>query len=118
MRRSPQNHLSSVGSWRLFLMAGVALLLLAQFEVKALGQAPVANGTVPFFVMIDASHGGDDPGARFSDKLLEKDITLAIARKLRIELHNHGISAVLLRDSDANISYDQRAVVTNAQRAG
>lgn len=73
---------------------------------------------VPFFVMIDASHGGDDPGARFSDKLLEKDITLAIARRLRAELSNRGITAVLLRDSDSTITYDQRAVATNARRAG
>src|SRR4051812_1118597 len=118
MRRSPQNHLSSVGSWRLFLAASVTFLLLAQFKGEACAQAPAANATVPFFVMIDPSHGGDDPGARFSDKLLEKDITLAIARKLRMELHNRGVACVLLRDSDATLSYDQRALATNAQRAG
>lgn len=80
-------------------------------------QKQVPNGAVPFFVMIDPSHGGDEPGARFSDKLLEKDITLSIARKLRTELRNRGITAVLLRDGDNTIDYDQRAVATNAQRA-
>ena len=80
-------------------------------------QPAILNASVPFFVMIDPSHGGDESGARFSDKLLEKDITLAIARRLRTELHNRGVTAVLLRDSDATVSYDQRAVTTNAQRA-
>jgi N-acetylmuramoyl-L-alanine amidase len=81
-------------------------------------KAAPASTLVPFFVMIDASHGGDDPGARFSDKLLEKDITLAIARKLRTELSNRGITAALLRDNDSTLTYDQRAVATNARRAG
>ena len=80
-------------------------------------QKQLPNGAIPFFVMIDPSHGGDEPGARFSDKLLEKDITLAIARKLRTELRNRGLTAVLLRDSDNTLDYDQRAVATNAQRA-
>ncbi len=76
------------------------------------------SASVPFFVMIDPSHGGDEPGARFSDKLLEKDITLSLARKLRTELNNRGITALLLRDNDATLTYDQRAVATNARRAG
>jgi N-acetylmuramoyl-L-alanine amidase len=81
-------------------------------------KASPTSAAVPFFVMIDPSHGGDDPGARFSDKLLEKDITLAIARKVRAELTDRGITAVLLRDSDSTLTYDQRAVATNVRRAG
>src|SRR5205823_7007960 len=36
-----------------------------------------------FFVMIDPSHGGTDQGALLGDKLLEKDVTLAFARRLK-----------------------------------
>src|SRR5258706_15700165 len=67
--------------------------------------------------MIDPGHGGDDPGAKFSDTLLEKDITLAFARKLRRELQGRGIPAVLTRDSDTTLTFDQRALSTNSQRA-
>ena len=66
-----------------------------------------------FYAVIDAAHGGDDRGATLSDKLLEKDVTLALARRLRQELEARGISAMTLRDSDANLTLDQRAIFTN-----
>ena len=71
-----------------------------------------------FFVMIDPSHGGTDQGALLGDKLLEKDVTLAFARRLKAELEDRGISARLLRDGDASVSLEQRAEAANAQHAG
>ena len=71
-----------------------------------------------FFVMIDPSHGGTDQGALLGDKLLEKDVTLAFARRLKAELEDRGISARLLRDGDASVSLEQRAETANAQHAG
>ena len=71
-----------------------------------------------YFVMIDPSHGGDDKGAFLSDKLDEKELTLAVARKLKAELQDRGIAARLLRDADINLSLEQRAELTNAQHAG
>ncbi|MFB3915698.1 MAG: N-acetylmuramoyl-L-alanine amidase [Terriglobales bacterium] len=80
------------------------------------------NGSPPperprFFVLIDASHGGDEHGATFSDKLVEKDLTLAFARRLHRELDLRGIAARLLRDSDAGIKYEQRANTANTSGA-
>jgi N-acetylmuramoyl-L-alanine amidase len=63
--------------------------------------------------VIDASHGGDDHGVALTPILLEKDVTLGIARRLRWELESRGISALVLRDSDANLSADQRAIFAN-----
>ena len=71
-----------------------------------------------FFVMIDPSHGGTDQGALLGDKLLEKDVTLAFAKRLKAELEDRGISAHLVRDGDASVSLEQRAEITNAQHAG
>lgn len=82
---------------------------------------PAQNGSAPtpprFTVMIDPAHGGDDPGATLGNGLLEKDVTLAIARRVRAELEQRGINVVLLRDGDATILVDQRAVNANASRA-
>lgn len=81
---------------------------------------PSAEGqkrTPEFFVMIDPSHGGSDRGATFGGKLVEKDITLHLARELRKELEERGISARLLRESDIDLSLDRRAEITNEQRA-
>lgn len=71
-----------------------------------------------FFVMIDASHGGDDQGARLGGRLAEKDVTLALARKIKNELQERGVAVRLLRDSDVTISLEQRAEISNEQRAG
>ncbi len=70
-----------------------------------------------FVVVIDASHGGDERGAALSDTLAEKDVTLAIARRLHHELEARGISAVMARDSDVVVGMDQRAQVANTARA-
>ncbi len=81
--------------------------------------APTQGHSTPvYFVMIDPSHGGSDRGAFLSDKLDEKDLTLAVARKLKTELQDRGIAARLLRDADINLSLEQRAELTNAQHAG
>jgi N-acetylmuramoyl-L-alanine amidase len=70
-----------------------------------------------FFVMIDPSHGGADKGASFGARLVEKDITLRLARELRKELEERGITVRLLRESDIDLSLDRRAEITNEQRA-
>jgi N-acetylmuramoyl-L-alanine amidase len=84
--------------------------------------APVAPpAPVPtarrYFAVVDASHGGDDHGETLSLTLFEKDVTVALARSLRQELESRGISTLVLRDSDANLSVDQRAVFANADHA-
>jgi len=67
--------------------------------------------------MIDPSHGGDDKGAALGGKLLEKDLTLALARELRRELEDRGIPARLLRESDASLSLERRAEIANEEHA-
>jgi N-acetylmuramoyl-L-alanine amidase len=70
-----------------------------------------------YFAVVDASHGGDDHGETLSTTLLEKDITVALARSLRQELESRAITTLVLRDSDANLSIDQRATFANADHA-
>ena len=69
-----------------------------------------------FSVVIDPAHGGTDPGARIAPNLLEKDLTLFLARKLRQELQARHIGATLVRDNDADVTFDQRAVTVNLAR--
>jgi N-acetylmuramoyl-L-alanine amidase len=70
-----------------------------------------------YFAIVDASHGGDDHGETLSSTLFEKDVTVALARSLRTELESRGMTALVLRDSDANLSVDQRAIYANAGHA-
>ena len=60
-------------------------------------------------VMIDAGHGGDDPGSVGASGTYEKVITLAVARELKRVIDSEpGMSAMLTRDSDFFIPLDER----------
>jgi len=77
---------------------------------------PALPGKPPFMVMVDASHGGEESGAVLADKLLEKDVTLGLARRLRLELLNRGIVTAMSRDSDLTLTAEQRAAMANSSR--
>ncbi len=83
----------------------------------AAATTPPAPAPRRYFAVVDASHGGDDHGETLSPTLLEKDVTVALAHSLRRELESRGISTLVLRDSDANLSVDQRAIFANADHA-
>lgn len=70
-----------------------------------------------YFAVVDASHGGNDRGEALSSTLAEKDVTVVFARRLRQELENRGIPTLVLRDSDANLSLDERAFYANTTHA-
>jgi N-acetylmuramoyl-L-alanine amidase len=78
--------------------------------------APAPTATLRYFAVVDASHGGDERGAALSDKLTEKDVTLAFAQRIHQELESRGIATLMLRDSDSTLTVDQRASTTNTAR--
>lgn len=51
-------------------------------------------------VVIDPGHGGYDPGAITSKGVYEKDINLAISKKVKTKLAESGIKAILTREDD------------------
>jgi N-acetylmuramoyl-L-alanine amidase len=68
-------------------------------------------------VAIDAGHGGEDPGARGRLGTREKDVTLAIARRLKAAVDAQpNMRAVMVRDGDYFIPLGQR--VAKARRTG
>lgn len=80
------------------------------------GRAVSQNDTV--IVAIDAGHGGQDPGAIGQRGLKEKNVTIAIARKLRVLLNNDPMfKGVLTRDGDYFISVMGRSDVARKANA-
>ena len=84
--------------------------------------APVAlNDAAPplrlrKIIVIDAGHGGKDPGASGTDSH-EKDVTLAAARALKARLERTGrYQVVMTRDSDVYVPLDTRVQI--ARKAG
>jgi N-acetylmuramoyl-L-alanine amidase len=75
-----------------------------------------AQSTPRFLVLIDPAHGGSDTGAAITPALAEKDVVLALARRVQRALTDRGIAASMLRSTDITISLDQRALSVNAAR--
>ncbi|MFA5146781.1 MAG: N-acetylmuramoyl-L-alanine amidase [Candidatus Omnitrophota bacterium] len=68
-------------------------------------------------VVVDAGHGGKDRGATGRRlRLKEKDLTLAMAKKLRDRLEANGIRVIMTRSDDTFIPLPRRAEIAN--RAG
>lgn len=67
-------------------------------------------------VVVDAGHGGSDPGAIGWGRLREKDVTLRLARALRRELEAAGFEVVLTRESDGTLSLLERTALAEGAR--
>lgn len=63
----------------------------------------------PICVVIDAGHGGWDPGKVSASGALEKDINLALALQLREKLEEHNIEVYLTRSDDNSLSDSKQA---------
>ncbi|MEB2346398.1 MAG: N-acetylmuramoyl-L-alanine amidase [Deltaproteobacteria bacterium] len=68
-------------------------------------------------VVVDAGHGGSDPGAIGHGRLREKDVTLRLARALRRELLARGFDVVLTRDGDRTLSLLERTALAEGAEA-
>ncbi len=79
-----------------FLTAVMYIERNAVIDVNVTESAPV--------IVIDAGHGGVDPGSVSADGLLEKDVNLDIALKLNDILTQKGVRTILVRDTDTDIS--------------
>jgi N-acetylmuramoyl-L-alanine amidase len=69
-------------------------------------------------IVIDAGHGGFDPGAIGPSGLEEKEVNLAIARKVNDGLKNSGYNVVMTRKKDKFISLTSRVKMAKEKDAG
>lgn len=90
-------------------------LLLGLLPAAALAQ----NGSARRLVVIDAGHGGVDPGARGPGGTREKDVTLSVARKLAAMLRaDPSLEVRMTRDQDTLIALRDRTRMANRWRGG
>ncbi len=69
-------------------------------------------------VVVDAGHGGEDPGAIAVNRAMEKDITLSIAQKVRSRIDRQpGFRVVMTRDRDYEVPLHNRYRVAQNTRA-
>lgn len=68
-------------------------------------------------VVIDAGHGGSDPGA-LGTTVQEKELTLSISLALARELEDRGVPVTLTRDDDSTLSLQARCDIANGTSFG
>jgi N-acetylmuramoyl-L-alanine amidase len=105
-----------------------ATILLTAATASNFAQTPPAPTkpappppSIPFnrgIIFIDPAHGGIDSGSRITDSIVEKDVTLSLAFKLRALLAARGFSVVMSRDSDAATEPNSPTPLTLDDRAG
>ena len=77
-----------------------------------------ANGQRDIVIAIDAGHGGEDPGAIGKSGTREKDVALAVARRLAARINAEpGMRAVLTRDGDYFVQFRERIKRARDQNA-
>ncbi len=79
---------------------------------------PQENGRRNIVIAIDAGHGGDDPGALGRRGTREKDVVLAIARRLeKLIRREPGMTPVMIRTGDYYVGLKQRVRIARKKRA-
>ena len=74
----------------------------------------------PFYVLVlDPGHGGADSGFVAAPGVREKDLTLALAQRVRLELSRlmPGVQVLLTRDRDRGVTLSERVQLANRQHA-
>lgn len=85
----------------------LAVMLLGAFVVgKELGEYVATAGEAKEksnIIVVDAGHGGSDPGKVGVNGELEKDLNLEIAKKVEKELKNQGFEVIMTREDDKGL---------------
>lgn len=68
-------------------------------------------------IVIDAGHGGKDPGAIGPGGIKEKDLTLAVSKALARRLRLEGFEVFLTRETDVFLTLEERTAFANKKRA-
>lgn len=104
---------------KIFLGLGVCLLLFATAApVLAQGNVRASSGGFESIIVIDPGHGGADTGVRGPGGLLEKDLSLALAGRLKEKLAvNLGVKVILTRSGDFHLTGRERAAIANHNKA-
>ncbi len=103
------------------------LIVPPDFSAKVFGQPVEGKQTAAVLppsvtgkyreIMIDAGHGGKDPGAEGLSGTIEKNIVLDIAQRLKIHLEQMGFQVKMTREGDEFISLQERTQIATRSKA-
>lgn len=105
-----------------FLVGAVAIAVLVAGCQRPIAPPPIPQPPRPVSVagktvVIDAGHGGRDPGAPGVGPVAEKHVNLAIAMRLAQMLRQRGITVISTRRDDTFVPLDERAATADRYSA-
>lgn len=107
--------------WQKTVVTGVGLLVLVVL-LACLRAGDQPNQTAMSYavaskvIAVDPGHGGFDPGA-FRGNVVEKDITLAIGKRLARDLSQAGAAVILLRENNNDLANQSTGKLIDRKRA-
>lgn len=89
------------------LVFGAILFMMIRLSNRFLEQKPVLmpNGIT---ILIDAGHGGDDPGAVSENGTRESELNLVVANYLKDYLEENGFKVIMTRTDDESLPNSER----------
>ena len=104
-------------AWLGLLLMAVSLIWLQRLSRSTQSLATtrqLAPTSFSGLVVLDPGHGGNDSGAMCGN-VLEKDLTLDLAKRVERLAHEQGLETMLTRDRDRFVSLASRAALANRQ---
>lgn len=101
--------------WNSFVLKNPFRLVI---DFKKRPVSPRLRQSIVRTIVLDPGHGGEETGSVGPTGLMEKDLTLIIAKKLRSILRNAlGVRVILTREDDVYVSLDERTAIANNAKA-
>lgn len=87
------------------------------YTTSTAGTTTAVTASRKYVIVIDAGHGGKDPGCIGKGGTREKDIVLSVAKKLKSKLDSNGFKTYLTRGDDTYLKLAERAAIAEKKKA-
>jgi len=102
------------GILRSFLCIPVLLVATVLLSANTSSLSPVLRASNNTVLILDAAHGGEDPGSKSIYGDLEKDLSLAISQKLVSLSNEYNVKIISTRENDVSHTLEERLQVCNS----
>lgn len=89
----------------------------ASYTTSSAATTTAITAARKYIIVVDAGHGGKDPGCIGKGGTREKDIVLSVAKKLKTKLDANGFKTYLTRGDDRYLKLAERAEIAEKRKA-
>ena len=89
----------------------------SEYTTSTVAKPTAITASRKYVIVVDAGHGGKDPGCIGKGGTREKDVVLSVARKLKNKLDANGFKTYLTRNDDRYLKLAERASIAEKRKA-